>query len=127
MLCPSQYTAALYDNAWVYHFTRIRDGDGGAKVRAYHGAELPYTFGTHPSWMSTTAVDRKLTDQILGYWTQFAATGNPNAAGLPDWPSFKLPTAQAMRFTEMALTTDAPEPVLCRIFRESIESNDDKR
>ena len=47
-------------------------------MRAYHGAELPYTFGTHPSWMPTTDVDRALTDKILGYWTSFAATGDPN-------------------------------------------------
>jgi len=127
MLCPSQYTAALYDNAWVYHFTRVRDGDGGAKVRAYHGAELPYTFGTHPSWMSTTDVDRKLTDQILAYWTQFAATGDPNAKALPIWPSFNLPNAQAMRFAAEALATDAPEPVLCRIFRDSVATDTGKQ
>lgn len=123
MLCPSQYTAALYDDARVYYFTRVREGDGGARVRAYHGAELPYVFGTHPSWMSTTDVDLNLTDQILSYWTQFAATGDPNMDGLPDWPDFRTSGSQVMTFADEAQTTDAPEPVLCRIFRDSVTSN----
>jgi len=120
MLCPSQYTAALYDNAWVYHFTRIREGEGGAHVRAYHGAELPYTFGTHPAWMSTTEVDRDLTEQILSYWTQFAAPGNPNSPGRPEWPTFSSPGRRVMDFANEARIKDAPEPVLCQIFDTSV-------
>ncbi len=127
MLCPSQYTAGLYDDAWVYHFTRIRDGKGGATVRAYHGAELPYTFGTHPAWMSTTDVDRKLTDQILSYWTQFAVTGNPNMPDLPDWPALGEPGSQAMEFGDLAQAIDAPEPVLCRVFSEQVARNRKRR
>ncbi len=123
MLCPAQYTAGVYDNAWVYHFTRIRDGDGGATVRAYHGAELPYTFGTHPTWMSTTDVDRKLTDQILSYWTRFAATGNPNMPELPDWPAFRAPGSQVMEFGGQAQAIDAPEAVFCRVFSEQVARN----
>jgi para-nitrobenzyl esterase len=123
MTCPTQYLAARYDSAWVYHFTRIREGKGGEKLRAYHGAELPYTFGTHPSWMPTTDVDRVLTDQILGYWTAFAATGNPNAEGLPKWPTFMPNGKQVMEFGDAAQVKDAPEPVLCRIFWQSVTAN----
>ena len=120
MTCPTQYMAARYDNGWVYHFTRIREGKGGEKMRAYHGAELPYTFGTHPSWMPTTDVDRALTERILGYWTAFATTGNPNAAGLPEWPTFASTGKKVMEFGDVAAVKDAPEPVLCRIFRRSV-------
>lgn len=120
MLCPSQYTAARYDDAWVYHFTRIRDGAGGARVRAYHGAELPYVFGTHGSWMSTSDVDLRLTEQTVSYWTQFAKTGDPNAEGLPHWPAFKKTTQQVMTFGNESMATAAPEPELCRIFAKSV-------
>ena len=31
-------------------------------------------------------IDRQLSDQMLAYWTGFAATGDPNGAGRPAWP-----------------------------------------
>lgn len=124
MLCPSQYTAASVDDAWVYHFTRIREGEGGAAVRAYHGAELPYTFGTHPDWMKTTDVDWDLTKQILSYWTGFAATGNPNSPGLPAWPRFKASDQQVMTFGNKARASETSEPALCRIFNAAVRSAD---
>jgi para-nitrobenzyl esterase len=89
-------------------------------VRAYHGAELPYTFGTHPDWMTTTDVDRKLTEQMLGYWTTFAATGNPNTEGLPEWPTFTEADRRVMEFGNTAIVEDAQEPVLCRIFWQAV-------
>jgi len=124
MLCSSQYLAAhqtaLNNNGWVYYFSRVREGEAGAKVRAYHGAELPYTFGTHPAWMSTTDTDRNLTNQILSYWTRFAASGNPNMPGLPDWPAFTGPDGTVMEFAAEARAGTPQEPVLCRVFRESV-------
>jgi carboxylesterase type B len=32
-----------------------------------------------------------LSDLIQTYWTNFAKTGNPNAAGLPQWPAWSDP------------------------------------
>ena len=125
MLCPSQYLAAtqsaLNDNAWMYYFARIRDGEAGAQVRAYHGAELPYVFGTHDPWLTTTAVDWQLSDQMIAYWTQFATMGDPNADGLPDWPFFDAPDYQVMEFANLPSPTAAPERILCRVFRETID------
>ncbi len=125
ILCPSQYLAAnqsaLNDNAWMYYFARVRDGEAGAQVRAYHGAELPYIFGTHDPWITTTAVDWQLSDQMIAYWIQFATMHDPNAVGLPDWPFFDAPNYQVMEFTNVASATAAPERILCRVFRESVD------
>lgn len=121
MVCPSQHTAAIqaraHENAWVYYFTRIRDGAGGALVRAYHGAELPYVFGTHARWITTTDVDLELTQHILDYWTQFAASGNPNRSGNPKWPVFAEPDYPVMEFGDTAKIIAPPEPDLCALFR----------
>ncbi len=125
MLCPSQYLAGLQNDlknkAWVYNFSRIRDGVAGASVRAYHGAELPYVFGTHDSWITTTDIDWRLSREMVGYWLQFAKTGNPNRAGLAAWPAFSGPDKQVMDFTDKSSLVAPPDPVLCGVFRESID------
>jgi para-nitrobenzyl esterase len=49
--------------------------------------------------------ERKLFDQMVGQWTNFAATGNPNGQGNAPWPKF-TPSS------EVALTQDIPLGVL---------------
>lgn len=86
--CPS---IALADgfaaggaSTYVYRFDRIRAGDHG--IGAYHGAEIPYVFDTHDAWLPMDAVDRDLTRRMMGYWLNFAATGDPNHDDAPIWP-----------------------------------------
>jgi para-nitrobenzyl esterase len=55
-----------------------------------HFAELWYVFDhldQEPSWAWTPA-DRRLSDAMAAYWTNFAKTGDPNGPGLPAWPAF---------------------------------------
>ena len=35
-----------------------------------------------------TGVDFELARAMTGYWTNFAKTGDPNGAGLPNWTAF---------------------------------------
>jgi para-nitrobenzyl esterase len=57
---------------------------------AFHSTELEYVFGTldvrkGASWK---AADRKLSDEVVTYWTNFARTGDPNGNGLSRWPRY---------------------------------------
>lgn len=83
--------------AYVYRFTRLAPGSDPIKVGAFHSAELAYVFGTQASidrpWSDR---DRALSDQIEQYWTNFAKTGDPNGAGLPEWPRYGTSASDVM-------------------------------
>jgi len=57
---------------------------------AFHSDELEYVFGTLDARHGATwrLEDRRLSEQIAGYWTNFARTGDPNGKGLPHWPRY---------------------------------------
>jgi para-nitrobenzyl esterase len=59
---------------------------------AAHSTELQYVFGKIPFADATppfTPAQFALSAQMMGYWTRFAATGNPNGGGAPHWPRFR--------------------------------------
>jgi para-nitrobenzyl esterase len=57
---------------------------------AFHSDDIEYVFGTLDTRPGETVrpEDRKLSEQMMGYWTNFAKTGDPNGPGLPPWPKY---------------------------------------
>ena len=90
---------------------------------AFHGADIPYVFGYDPlleidfenfsttlnTWQAGT-VDEALWLEILGYFSRFAATGNPNAEGGVQWPSYDTEADQHLVFdTTVSVSSNAAE------------------
>jgi len=58
---------------------------------AFHSGEIEYVFGTL-EWRIPTlwkSQDKALSELMRKYWANFAKNGNPNGAGLPQWPTYK--------------------------------------
>ncbi len=79
--------------------------------KAWHSFELVPLFDvTEIVALGAANPSKGYTQEMLGYWTQFAATGNPNApgnAGAPMWPAYSLaaePYLQLLDPTPMAST-----------------------
>ena len=100
---------ALGQPSFLYFFDHGYPAEEAAALHGFHASELPYIFGTFDGtpalWpkVPETAQQRGLSDAIIGYWTSFARTGKPQAANVPDWPSFGA-TGAYMAFKE------APQP-----------------
>jgi para-nitrobenzyl esterase len=75
--------------AYLYYFTHVPPTAAGQPSRgATHTADLAYMFDNQPPTQTWTDVDKKLADTMSSYWVNFAATGNPNGKGLPEWPAY---------------------------------------
>jgi para-nitrobenzyl esterase len=56
-------------------------------IGAFHGCEIVYVFGNLKPATGYTAVDEAISADMRGYWTRFAAWGNPNGGAFA-WPAY---------------------------------------
>jgi para-nitrobenzyl esterase len=73
--------------AYLYIFKRTPPGD--EQFGTFHAAEISYALQTlqmrNRPW---TDADRRLAGTMSSYWANFAAIGDPNGKGLPEWKPF---------------------------------------
>jgi len=74
---------------------------------AYHASELPYLFdsSTLGGHAPLTPDQEQLAAAMVTYWTQFAATADPNSPATPGWPPF---TAESDVYQSLHPPTPSP-------------------
>ncbi len=96
-------------SAWTW--ARQQSTHGKGKVYGYyfdthaptadgagHGSDVPFAFQTLAGRRTPSAEDLRLSDQISSYFVNFAAKGDPNGKGLPEWPPFDERNSRVMVF-----------------------------
>jgi para-nitrobenzyl esterase len=96
---------------YVYRFIRKPPATGEyVKYGAFHTGEVPYAYDNlqfvNRPW---EAVDHQLAKTMSSYWANFAANGNPNGPGLPEWPPYNLNTKQIMALDENPAAEEMPD------------------
>ncbi len=96
---------------YMYRFTHKVPGAGEyAKYGAFHGSEIPYAYNnlkfSNRPWQPA---DLKLADIMSSYWANFAATGNPNGKGLPEWDLYNSKTNEIMILNEQCYSEKMPD------------------
>lgn len=96
---------------YTFFWTHAPPGPDSAMRGAYHGAEINYALGnlyaTDRPW---TDEDRRIADTMSSYWANIVKTGNPNGAGLPNWPAFDPGARSVMLLGDSFETTAIATP-----------------
>jgi para-nitrobenzyl esterase len=87
--------------AYLYNFgykSNARIPGTETEMGAMHAMDIPFKFYNVESGMAGSRPDRfDASRNMTGFWTSFARTGIPAAAGQPDWPAYNLETRPSMR------------------------------
>lgn len=80
--------------AYLYYFDHSYPAANAAGLHGFHASELPYMFGnpdrTPELWPKVPATEReaRLSEAMMGFWSSFARTGQPEAEGEAGWPAY---------------------------------------
>jgi para-nitrobenzyl esterase len=92
-----------------------------------HSGELASVFGVLFDWASDPKF-HKLSEQMEQYWTNFAKNGDPNGAGLPQWPKHD---ARSHGYIELSNEGPAAKANLraatCGVYAEKLNRDIDAR
>lgn len=98
--------ANIHQPAFLYHFTYVGAGEFTG-LGAFHSEESMFLSKKYWATWTHRPYDQTLSNAIIGYWVQFARTGNPNRAGLPVWPRYEASTDLCQELGKRI----GPEPV----------------
>ena len=94
---------------FVYEFAQAPpDKPDFPNYGAFHTSEVPYALHTLHTWKRPwRPIDQEIENRMSSYWVNFAKTGNPNGANLPEWKSYDQATGHILRIAEQTSTQPA--------------------
>ncbi|QMU27510.1 carboxylesterase/lipase family protein [Adhaeribacter radiodurans] len=109
---------------FVYRFTRKVPATGEyVKYGAFHTGEVPYAYNNlkfvDRPWQP---VDQQLASSMSAYWANFIKNGNPNGAGLPEWPAYNPKNNQIMILDEKLTSRPLPDKSALDFIATKMES-----
>ena len=98
--------------AYLYYFDQHPDYPKDSPQYGYgspHGQEVAYVFEhLGRSNPNVTKADRRISEDMATYWTNFAKYGDPNGKGVPRWPAFSNAHPVVMYFHSTPHTGPVP-------------------
>jgi para-nitrobenzyl esterase len=85
-------------NVYLYQFAQVPSFALVLGLGSFHGSEIDSVFGTlrDRTAAMATAEERLLSNAMLGYWSRFARTGDPNGGDVA-WPKYSTAGDASLR------------------------------
>lgn len=96
---------------YLYNFNRAVPGyDEATRFGAFHSGEIVYAYDNlHTLDRPWEPADRELTRIMSGYWANFVRSGDPNGAGLPNWPGYDREQEQLLQLDTEVKAVSFPD------------------
>ena len=95
---------------WRYYFSHVQEKMQGKVPGVAHGAEIPFVMGTGDRCgclpAAFTAQDHAVSHVVGNYWSSFARSGTPAAAGALHWPQDGRKQVHVMEFAGQPVVRD---------------------
>ncbi|MET3127781.1 para-nitrobenzyl esterase [Arcicella rosea] len=129
---PARFTANAItkkgNKAYIYLFSYVPEAmKARARFGAPHASEIAYVFNNlNARWGNpkTLPEDEEVAKLMNTYWANFAKTGNPNGAGLPEWPAYDIKGNKLIDFQSDGKAVGKPDPKKARLdmIEKAVES-----
>lgn len=135
---PARFAASVFaadgSPVYLYRFSYVQPAMREMfRAGTPHGGEIAFVFGTlgtpffGPPPPPPTALDLAVSRMAQSYWVNFAKTGDPNGAGLPNWPRYDPKKDLIFEFHPDGSASAIPDPWKARLDVMQLATESGKR